>query len=63
MKNCPSVLASLLIVLRLTVLDSLAQATYEPYTFGTLAGLAGNPGSTVWHSPDAGRTWRATSAP
>jgi DNA-binding beta-propeller fold protein YncE len=46
-------LASTLIGLALTALPSLAQSTYEPYTFTTLAGLAGSPGSTDATGSDA----------
>jgi hypothetical protein len=41
MKTPNSKLASTLIVLALTTIQSRAQSTYEPYTFTTLAGNAG----------------------
>ena len=37
MKNCTCRVAWTLIALALTALQSLAQSTYEPYTFTTLA--------------------------
>ena len=52
MKHPASTLASTLIVLALTSLESLAQSTYEPYTFTTLAGIPG-PGSTDGTGGDA----------
>src|SRR6266545_257095 len=41
MKNHTSRLTQTMIVLALTALQSLAQSTYEPYTFTTLAGGGG----------------------
>ena len=45
MKNHIRTLAATLILLALTTLRSPAQSRYEPYTFTTLAGLAGYNGS------------------
>ncbi len=42
MKNCTCRVAWTMIGLVLTALPSLAQSTYEPYTFTTLAGYAGS---------------------
>src|SRR6266508_2695274 len=41
MKTPTSMLAWTRIVLALTAIQSLAQSVYEPYTFTTLAGIAG----------------------
>jgi hypothetical protein len=46
MKKHTFLLASTLILLAVTTFQSLAQSTYEPYTFITLAGEAGRLGST-----------------
>jgi sugar lactone lactonase YvrE len=45
MKNQTSSFAATLILLAVSAIQGLAQSTSEPYTFITVAGLAGNPGS------------------
>lgn len=42
-RNC-TIFALAFLALALTALQSLAQSTYEPYTFTTLAGRPGSPG-------------------
>ena len=66
MKNRISLSARTIILLALTAIQTLAQSTYEPYTFTTLAGNAGynsadGTGSAAGFNQPIGVAVRATS--